>query len=126
MAGHGAWCSIAERRALRLLVRASKSDGEASELVEGFDLLRRCGDMRSLRDAIGHLLRVGSANALARTLRRLPRTGWSRIAIAANLDTLMLGGDFLEEEAAGELLLSCSRFAVGDTGDPEDELASWD
>ena len=116
-AEHSAWRSIAERRGLRLLVRASKRAYEANELTEGLNILRRSGRTRSLRDAIRHLRRVGPANALARTLRRMPQTGWSRTTIPANFEALKLAGDFLDEETAWELLLSCARYAAGDTAD---------
>lgn len=112
-----AWRSIAERRGLRLLMRASKGDDEVIELVEGLDLLRRCGRKKPLGDAIGHLLRVGPADALAKFMGGLPRTGWSSTTISANFEALALAGHFLDEEPASGMLLSCSRYAGGGTAD---------
>ena len=116
-AEHSAWRSIAERRGLRLLMRASKSDDKISELAEGLDVLRRGGRQKPLGDTIGHLLRVGPADAVAQALRKLPRSGWTSTTVAANFEALELAGHFLDEAAAGELLLSCTRFARGDTAD---------
>lgn len=116
-AEHSAWRSIAERRGLRLMMHASKGDHEVDALTEGLDILRRCGRQKSLGRAIGHLLRVGPADALARSLCRLPRNGWTSTTVAANFEALKLAGHFLDEQAAGELLLSCARFARGDTAD---------
>ncbi len=122
-AEHSAWRSIAERRGRRLLMHASKGDDEVKELAEGLDTLRRCGRQQSLGQAIGHLLRVGPADALAQSLRCLPKTGWTGTTIAANFEALKLAGHFLDEDAAGELLLSCARFARGDPPDlPRCEL----
>ena len=104
-------------------MRASKSEDEQDQLVEGLDILRRCGRKKPLGDALGHLLRVGPASALARSLQKLPKTGWVSTSIAANFEALKLVGHFLDEEPAGELLLSCTRFARGDTADlPQSEL----
>lgn len=113
-AEQGAWRSVSERRGLRLLMRASDGD-EVDDLTEGLDILRRCGRQKSLERAIGHLLRVGPAGALAQSLRRLPKTGWTSTTVAANFEALKLAGDFLDADVAGELLLSCTRIARGDT-----------
>lgn len=124
-AEHSAWRSVAERRGKRLLMRASKSASEQHDLTEGLDLLRRCGAQRSLGRAIGHLLRVGPADAIAQAMRRLPMTGWTSTTVAANFEALKLSGHFLDEDAAGELLLSCTRFAHGDSADlPRCDLTS--
>lgn len=114
---HGVWSAVAERRGLRLLMCASKGDDEVDELAEGLDVLRRCGRRDSLGRAIGHLLRIGPADALAQALHRLPKTAWTRTTVAANFKALELAGQFLDEGPAGELLLSCTRYARGDAAD---------
>ena len=116
-ADHGAWRAAAERRGRRQLMRASQSDDEIRDLVEGLDTLRRSGQDQSLGLAIGHLLRVGPTDALSRSLRSVPITGWTSTTVAANLGALKLAGDFLPDEIASELLLSCTRIALGDAAE---------
>ena len=42
----------------------------------------------------------------------MPRTGWSSTTIGENFEALWLAGDFLDEEAAGEMLVSCTRYTA--------------
>ena len=116
-ADHGAWRTTAERKGRRQLMRASKSDDEVRDLVEGLDTLRRSGQDQSLSRAIGHLLRVGPPEVLTKFLRSVQITGWTRTTVAANLEALKLAGDFLPAEVASELLLFCTRIARGDAGE---------
>ena len=82
-----------------------------TELIEGLDALRRCGDDKSLRLAIRRLVWDGPVDVAASAVSRIRPDEWTRTTIATNFAALETAGDLLGENAAAEMLVWVSHIA---------------
>ena len=109
---HGTWKAMSSLAGRHRLVRASTSDEETGEIVEGVDALRRSGNSRHLELALKHLRRRGPVEPMARAVRKIPPVGkWTHSTASGNLTVLELAGDFLDERSAAEMLVKIARIA---------------
>ena len=104
-AEHAAWKTFASLGARLRTQHAAESRDEKTELIEGLDALRRCGDANSLRLAIGRLLWYGPIDAAASAVSRIRPDAWTRTTIPTNFAALETAGDLLGENAAAEMLV---------------------
>ena len=106
---HGIWRHIASLGARHRMMNSGSVPNEVDELVEGLDALRGCGDERSLESAIAHLRRVGPIEAVAKSVNKISRDGWTRTTAPANFSTLRMAGDLINEQTATDILAWIAR-----------------
>lgn len=119
---HGTWRHLSSLRARQRLVSAKTTGDELGELVEGIDALRVCGDSSSLESAIVSLMQVGPIEAVAESVNRIPTTGWTTTAAAANFCAIRVAGELIAQETATELLLWIARIGRGDTTATDEQI----
>ena len=123
--GHGDWKARAATWGRHRLMRAADSRDEQNELFEGLELLRICGDSRSLESAANRIHRAGPIGALAEAVDRVPVGRWTRTTAQGNLQLLAVAGDLLDAGKATELLRWCAQLAGGDTAAFSEQVRPW-
>ena len=114
---HSAWKMFTSLRARLRIQHAAGSSNEKNELIEGLDALLCSGDDRGLKLALGHLLWDGPIEVAASAVSRIGAGGWTRTTVPARFAALEVAGDFLNEDAAGEMLAWVSRIAGDGIGE---------
>ena len=108
---HDAWKTFASLGARLRVQHATGSSNEKNELLEGLEALRRSGDDKPLRLALGRLLWDGPIEVAASTVSRIRPERWTRTAVPTNFAALETAGDLLGEDAAAETLIWVSHVA---------------
>ena len=87
---HAAWKRFASLGARLRVQHTIESSDMKVELIEGLDALRRSGDVKSLRLAIGRLLWDGPIDTAARAVSRVHPYEWTRTTVTTNFAVLVV------------------------------------
>lgn len=111
---HGLWKALSARRGIQCVMRAASYPDTATELEDGLDALRRCGDSSRFTKSVRHLLRVGPLAPIAASTAKVPTSGWTHTTAKTNFEALALAGDLLGQSSADQLIEQCARAACGE------------
>ncbi|MCQ3804573.1 MAG: DUF4365 domain-containing protein [Acidimicrobiia bacterium] len=103
---HNRWRALSALAARQRLMNAETSNDRTQELDEGLQALRRSGDHQSFKRAFTRIKQDGPLEAIASIVRQIPPLAeWTHTTADSHFEALAVGGEFLEENTATELVM---------------------
>jgi len=110
---HETWRAVSALGARHRLMTSSQ---DPQSLAESLDGLRLSGDAAALELAVGHLWKLGPAEAVAAAVNRIPAPeSWTHTTAKANFEFWKVAGDLIAPDTATKAALFCIGLLRGES-----------